>query len=87
MKLVSLVLLVAALAGPDIAQAQDSGSHAAPLRVQITPYVSVGSSAWSGVGASVRWAVAPKNSRLSSCGRAWLGVGDDFRTWFVQSAA
>ncbi len=27
------------------------------------------------------------HSLLSSCGRAWLGVGDDFRTWFVQTAA
>ena len=60
MKLVSLVLLIATMAGPDIAQAQDSGSQAAPVKVQITPYVSVGSSASSGVGASVRWSVAPK---------------------------
>ena len=61
MKLVPVVLLMAAMsAGPDIAQAQDSGDPAPPAKVQITPYVSVGSSASSGVGASVRWAVAPR---------------------------
>ena len=60
MKLVPVVLLMAAMsAGPDPAQAQ-GGDPAPPAKVQVTPYVSVGSSASSGVGASVRWAVAPR---------------------------
>ena len=53
MKLVPVVLLMAAmLAGPDVTQAQDSGGQAAPVEAQITPYVSIGSLASSGVGAS-----------------------------------
>ena len=63
MKLVPYVLATSALlAGPDIALAQDSRGQAATLPVEITPYVSVGSSASSGVGASVRWSLAPKLS-------------------------
>ena len=63
MKVVPVVLFVAAMsASPEIAQAQDSGSQAAPAQVQITPYVSFGSMAETGVGGSVRWPVAPKLS-------------------------
>jgi opacity protein-like surface antigen len=63
MKFVPLVLSTAALlAGPGIALAQDSRGQAATPSVEIMPYVSVGSSAASGVGTSVRWSVAPKLS-------------------------
>ena len=63
MKRVTLVLLTSTIAAsPAFAQAQDNNGRSSPIPVQITPFVSVGSNASSGVGASVRWYVAPKLS-------------------------
>ncbi len=63
MKLVPLVASTCVLlAGPHLAYAQDLRGEAATRPVEITPYVSIGSLASSGVGTSVRWSLAPKLS-------------------------
>jgi hypothetical protein len=63
MKFVPLVVLTSTMAAsPAFAQAQDNNGPSSPVPVQITPFVSIGSNASSGVGASVRWYVAPKLS-------------------------
>lgn len=63
MKFVPLVVLTSTFAaGPAFAQAQDNNGPSPSAPVQITPFVSIGSNSSSGVGASVRWYVAPKLS-------------------------
>ena len=63
MKLVPVVLLTsAALVSAEVAHAQERRDKEAPRRVEITPHVSVGSNASSGIGATVRWPVASKLS-------------------------